>query len=148
MTDVKCCEHCGAKVVEYKHSLSKSLVRCLYVAAKEGRQSFNPNNLKLNYTQKSNFQKLKYWNLICKIGNEKSGDWKITNFGWDFLEGNKVAQKSVFTFRGNVVRYEGDYIDIIKITGGWKHRVDYVNEAVAHNFKINFNEKNINYANT
>ena len=56
------CETCGAKVVEYKHGLSKGLVRTLYIIAKAEPpgQPVAMADLKLTYSQRCNSQKLRY----------------------------------------------------------------------------------------
>jgi hypothetical protein len=36
VSELELCEHCGAKLVEYRHGLSKGLMRSLYKLARAG----------------------------------------------------------------------------------------------------------------
>jgi hypothetical protein len=130
------CETCGAKVVEYKHGLSKGLVRVLYLIAQAGLpgSTISMSEVKLTYSQRCNSQKLRYWYLIEKVHDElsKGGDWRITQRGSDFLQGKISLPQYVWTFHGEQVRYEGRYRYIDQVTGGWKWRPDYGREAIPH----------------
>lgn len=130
MTD-NICECCGGKLVKYKHSLSKSLMKCLYIASKAGDAPFNPGELDMNYNQRANFQKLQYWGLVYRINKDKAkgGDWRISHKGWSFLCGEIRVPKTVWTFRGKFDGYEGKEVSIIDITGGWKYRPEYAAES-------------------
>ena len=129
MTD-KFCECCGAKLVKYKHSLSKSLLRCLYIPSALGYKSFNPGELDMNYNQRANFQKLQYWGLVerCDQDKAKGGDWRITEKGWFFLRGEIKVHKIAWTFRGKLERYDGEEVSVMEVTGGWRYRPDYARE--------------------
>lgn len=131
------CELCGAKMVEYKHGLSKGLMRVLHkvIQACDGRiDEFEFKDIKLNYNEGSNFQKLRYWGLIEKVGDAdgKGGIWKLTEKALSFSQGNLTLQKFARTYRGNWVAYEGENVGIEEITGGWKYRPDYAREALPH----------------
>jgi len=135
MTDA-ICEHCGAKVVEYKHGLSKGLLRTLFKMAKaqQLKAPVSMCDLDLTYSERCNAQKLKYWGLIVKAGDPtgKGGDWYVTLAGKEFLRGDTVLRHSVWTYRGEVMRFEGRLQDISTITGGWRWRPDYAREAEPH----------------
>lgn len=130
------CETCGAKVVEYKHGLSKGLVRVLYIIAKyrQAGGAVPMADLKLTYSQRCNSQKLRYWYLIEKVGDadSKGGNWRVTQRGADFLQGKISVPQFVWTFHGEQIRYEGRYRYIDQVTGGWKWRPDYAREAIPH----------------
>ena len=130
------CETCGAKVVEYRHGLSKNLVRVLYIIAQGGKvgETVSMSDLKLSYSQRCNSQKLRYWYLIEKVHDQdsKGGDWRVTQRGSDFLQGKLSVATHVWTFRGDTVRFEGRYRYIEETTGGWKWRPDYAREAIPH----------------
>ena len=121
------CECCGAKVVEYCHSLCKGQARALYLFAKAGGKS-ELKDLKFTHSQRCNFPKLRYWELVYKDDNT----WHMTQKGMDFLRGNILLPKKVWTYRGEVERYEGDDTSIQDVTGGWKWAEDYAREAVPH----------------
>jgi len=134
MEDNKC-PHCGATTKEYRHTMSKSLARCLALAAKAGERSFNPADY-MNANQRANFQKLRYWELIEKVRDGdtrgKGGDWIITRKGWLFLSNQVDVHWLVWTFRGKRVRYEGETIKIKQVTGGWMYRGEYAEGSQAH----------------
>ena len=133
-SEPKRCPYCDAKMVEHKHGLSKGLLRCLVKLAKAGHGDQNLNDLGMNYSQQSNFQKLKYWGIVEKADPNcaKGGEWRITERGWSFVKGEIALQKSVFTYRGAVVGYEGKKLLIEEITGGWKWRPDYARDERSH----------------
>lgn len=133
------CDKCGAKVVEYKHSLSKGLLRCLFRMAQAGGVPVRISTLKLTHAQQANFQKLRYWNVVAKVdisddgtAIQKDGVWKLTDLGWDFIREKIRLPKSVWTYRADVVRYDGEEILFSEVTDGYKFREQYVEDAVAH----------------
>ena len=120
-------------MVEYKHGLSKALVRVLSKIAVQF-QDTKPHQFKemeLNYNEASNFQKLKYWQLIEKIGDAegKGGLWRMTEKGMEFVTGKTSCPKFAWTYRGDVVRHEGELVSITDISGGWKYRAEYAKES-------------------
>jgi len=131
----KKCPHCGAPMVEYKHGLSKGIVRAFIKAIKHahpGRQ-FAIAECGLTYSERENIRKLQYSGLIEKVGGkEKGGDWLITDRGMRFAEGKTFLPCKVWTYRGKVQRFEGKDKYIQDITGGWKYRPDYAREATPH----------------
>jgi len=125
------CPTCGAKTVEYRHNLSKGLAGAL-IALHEAGGKFNVNELPLTHNQKANFQKLRYWELVEKTdrpdGSHIGGWWEITGHGSDFLLGFSI-QKHVWTYRGNPIRTEGEYVTIEDLSAGYKYRPQYAEEA-------------------
>ncbi len=134
---VEICEHCGAKVVEYKHGLSRQLARVLYLIARESPAGYPVamSEVGLTYSQRCNSQKLRYWDLIKKVGDPrgKGGDWLVTDLGWQFLRAEIALPHFVWTYRGSRVRYEGRLIPITQLSGtGWKWRPEYAQESLPH----------------
>lgn len=132
----KICECCGAKIVEYKHSFSHALAIGLYAIYKANKP-VNIKNLGLNRNQWDNFQKLRYWNLVSQTyrenGTRANGVWQITQAGKDFIEKATSIKKSVWTYRGNPIRHEGDSCFFVDIhPDGYKQREDYAEEALPH----------------
>jgi len=132
----KYCNECGAKIVEYKHSFSAALAYGLHRLYLEGIP-INIKHLGLNRNQWDNFQKLRYWGLVEKsineIGKRIGGCWSITQHGIDFIEGRVPIQKSVWTYRGDSLRFEGNtvfFIDIHDVS--YRQRIDYSSEAQPH----------------
>jgi hypothetical protein len=123
-------------MVEYKHSFNAHLafgLRRIYEAGK----AVNLDDLDLNRNQWDNFQKLRYWDLVEKAfrddGTRIRGAWRITPKGTDFVEGRTTINQSVWTYRGDTVRFEGDqkrFDDVHE--SGYAQRDTYAAEAVAH----------------
>ena len=131
----KICEHCGATMVEYKHGLSKGLIRSLAIVAVAFKDT-EPHEIKdmgLDYTNRCNFQKLRYWGLVEKVGDKdsKGGLWRITENGMAFVSGELSVPKFVWTYRGDIDRYEGKDIWITDVSEGWKYRPEYARESQA-----------------
>ena len=111
--NVKICPHCGRKIADYKHTLNKTLIAALAkLNAMGGRGTLK--KLKLSNTRFSNFQKLRYFGLIChtKIKYE----WQITKLGVEFLQGRKAISHFVITRNAIVIRksIEKDFITDVK----------------------------------
>lgn len=137
MKQNKLCDHCGAKMVEYKHSFSKALAIGLYKLYQSGAVSINLKHLGLTRNQWDNFQKLRYWDLVNQThrpdGTRLNGEWNITQLGINFIERGIGIRKSVWTYRGEPLRYEGDtcFFNSVHETE-YKKREQYAKEAIAH----------------
>lgn len=110
------CETCGAKVVEYRHRFNRHLAKGLgelYLAGGEAHLS----DLSLTYAQQCNFQKLRYWFVVEMVpkeeGRYRSGMWRITERGKDFVEGRICVPQAVCTYRGEHLRYEGKDVSFV-----------------------------------
>ncbi len=108
------CEHCGAKIVEYKHGLTKVLVRGLVALAALGGRGKTA-ELDEKRSVMDNFQKLRYFQLVRKT--RTPGVWTITDLGYAFLNKDTQIYEYVWTFRGEVVRYEGSAVWIDEVVG-------------------------------
>jgi hypothetical protein len=111
------CPHCDAKIVKYKHNLTPGLVSGLLVLHRTTRDPINLKELNLTRNQWDNFQKLRYWGFVAKVGGQKTGVWQITAAGINFCNGIGAVQKSVWTYRGSVTEYEGKLVTLKDITG-------------------------------
>ena len=127
------CPHCGAKMVEYKHGLNRGLLTGLRAIAKAGwgGKTVKLRTLELNNSEWDNFQKLQYWDLVSKVGSKKSGNWKITELGQQFVSGEKPVNHYVWTYRGVRQRYEGPPLFIDNVLSGYKYRPQYAAEATS-----------------
>ena len=81
MKEAKLCRHCGAKMVEYPHTLSRSLARVIFRICQNiraGDPGFHVGSCGLTNSQINNLQKLRYWGLIAKArdASAKGGHWK------------------------------------------------------------------------
>lgn len=135
MKEVVRCHHCNAKMVEYKHSINKNMVACLKVILEFGGvMPFKEFNNKVTYNQRNNFQKLQYWRLVQKVKDDLSeerigGLWALTRFGKDFLMGLERVQRSVWTYRNQVVRFEGEAVSVSDLGfENYRQRDDYVSD--------------------
>jgi hypothetical protein len=114
MSKSEVCECCGAKVVEYMHSLNKPMVESLLKLRVAGWKA-NIDKINLTSNQRNNFQKLQYWGLVEKYyegGERKAGVWKLTIKGGLFLDGEIGIQRHVITYRGKVRNYLGDEMNV------------------------------------
>ena len=131
------CEHCGAKVVEYKHNFSAALADGLYQLYLS-QQAMFLTDLNLTRYQWTNFQKLRYWNLVDQakdpITKKATGAWKITRLGFDFIENPEITVfKNVWTFRGQPTRFDGEKVQFNAVHEKfYKKREQYAQEAVLH----------------
>lgn len=133
----KICDHCGAKIVEYRHRLSPPLVESLRKLEAAGGGPINLKELDLTYNARCNFQKLRYWDLVKQVrnadGSYVGGVWAITMRGRAFLSGSATAFPQVWTYRGTRVRYEGVPIRITDVMGPhYQHRPEWAAQARAH----------------
>lgn len=132
----KTCPHCGALMVEYKHSLSKTLIRAFRKVAEHCPKTgyFHIGEVELAIAERTNLIKLQYWYLILKLGDSKNhgGRWLISKKGWAWLRGEIELPKHVWTYRGEVQGYEGKMVMVGDVAGGWKYKPEYAAEAVVH----------------
>jgi len=130
---VQKCDHCGAKMVEYRHSLSKSLVRALFkfwnVA---GLEPLNLKEADLTRNQWDNFQKLRYFGLVEQCEPVKSGIWQVARRGEQFIFGEIGVPKTAITYRGEVVETCGDIQTFREVTGYYYTREQYARNARPH----------------
>lgn len=138
----KFCPTCGHKLAEYKHSLSKILLRGMYKLSQIGGGPASVSeDLQLTKSEYTNFAKLAYWDLIEKSESqrgEKGGWWVITDTGWRFLRNEIKLPQSVRVFMKEVVRTEGPMTSIMDITQGrWYYRPEYAREAIPHQLDPN-----------
>ena len=121
----KTCSHCGASMNEHRHSLSKSLARALFkVWSKAGGEPINLKHVGLTRNEWDNFQKLRYFGLVKQTGN-KTGVWQVTQYGEEFLFGEKRVPKTAVSYRGEFVKFEGSGILFSEATGYYYSREHY-----------------------
>lgn len=126
MKKSKVCECCGAKMVEYKHSLNVGLVIALKKLVHHGKPA-TLKELNLYVNQFNNFQKLQYWGLVDKNENY---EWVATKLANDFFNGYSIP-KSVWTYRGKFIRADEKTVNIGELRIEYKKKLDYAREAKA-----------------
>lgn len=134
MKERKTCSECGAKTVRYRHSFSKGLARSLMIwFLKFGEEPGEIRDAGFTYSQRANFQKLRYWELIEKVGDPKGkgGTWKLTKTGVAVLAG-ALLHKNAWTYRGETQTFDGPSVTMTSLIDGWKFRPEYAREAIVH----------------
>ena len=126
--EIKRCKLCGSRLIQYRHVLNKPMIEALYTLSRCGGTA-NIAEINITHNQICNFQKLRYWGLAAK--EKESGVWYVTKRGYGFLAGYESVPKRVVTFRGNLVKYEGDQVCIRDFfeEDYWK-RIDYIRNSV------------------
>ncbi len=109
------CPCCNSEVVVRKESLSKGLVDTLVKFYLEcrlygTRELHLQDETDLTKNQYNNFQKLQYFELVEKT--EKSGVWRITRAGIDFIETGKLIAKNAYVFRNKVIETTGALVGL------------------------------------
>ena len=102
--NIAICPTCGQKIVDYKHNINKTLVSCLWLLHRAGGRA-RLDTLKLDNTQFTNFQKLRYFHLVVSIGQHS--EWQITKEGVEFLQGRRRIPRFVIT-RNALVKQVSD----------------------------------------
>lgn len=130
------CSACGAKIVEYKHSLSKSQAVALQLFAEAaGDGPVHLKEVAFTRSQWINFQKLRYFGIVRRVtvgDAQRSGVWEMTDLGWRFLAGKVAVTARVWTYRGEVVELDEREVYIHELTGGYARSEEYAATARAH----------------
>ena len=120
------CPTCGRKITEYKHSINKTLVGCLArLNALGGRARLD--QMRLDNTHFSNFQKLKYFGLAVQTNTNY--EWQITNHGIWFLQGRIQVPKFVMTRNANVIRKSAELVFINEIKDCIEYKIEWKEQA-------------------
>ena len=124
--NVSICPMCGHKVVEYKHSMNKTLVSCLArLNALGGRARLD--KMQLDNTQFSNFQKLRYFHLV--IPTNENNEWQITDQGVWFLQGRIQISRFVVTKNAMVIRESNELVFINDVKDCVQYKVNWQQQA-------------------
>lgn len=136
-SETKYCDHCGAKVMEYRLSLNRGHVSSLSALAEYGKANI-AQDLGLTTNQITNFARMKHWGLISHCynddGSQHAGWWQITQHGYDFLAKRCAISKWVWTFRDRYLRSDGPDLMVSDIIPGYEQRVEYAATARQHDF--------------
>lgn len=108
-SNISVCPTCGQKIVDYKHNINKTLVSCLWHLYRAGGCA-RLDSLKLDNTQFTNFQKLRYFHLVVATGQHS--EWQITKTGIEFLQGRRKIPKFVIT-RDALVKQTSDELILV-----------------------------------
>ena len=124
------CQCCGAKLVKYRHHLSKGLAIALIRLYRHGSPA-RLRDLALSFPQATNAQKLRYWGLVeqVEIDETRTGKWAITALGEAFVRNLSRVPRTVITYRGVPQGTEGEAVLISEVVDRYSWRVDYAAEA-------------------
>ena len=123
--NVSICPICGHKMVEYKHSINKTLVSCLARLNALGGHA-RLDQMRLDNTQFANFQKLRYFGLA--IPNENN-EWQITDRGVWFLQGRTQISRYVITKNAQTIRESPEVVYINEIKDCVQYKVEWQRQA-------------------
>lgn len=128
MTEICAC--CGAKIVKYWHRLNRGLCGAIIrIYRKVGKDQIKISEI-LTHNQVCNFQKLKYWGLVEKVGDQgKGGEWCLTYDAERFIKGQLSLPQKVQTFRGKPISFSQEMVRISDVVDGYQYKEDYVREA-------------------
>ena len=120
------CPACGRKITEYKHTINKTLVAGFArLNALGGRARID--RMGLDYTQFTNFQKLRYFGLA--IPTNEHSEWQITEQGVWFLQGRIQISRFVITRNANVVRKSTELVFINQVKDCVDYKIDWKEQA-------------------
>ena len=135
------CECCGAHLVDHKHTLNTMLVgilrRMSELADGEVGRSVHPRDAISDHSRRSNLQKLRYFGLLEKSfredGSRIRGEWTLTQKGSQFVRGVGYCFPAVWTFRGDVIEFEGEPVEIGDVVDTHvREHDDYAADARPH----------------
>lgn len=117
------CEHCGANLKKWWHTLTPGLVRDLVklrmaIHSKGENDIHIAQEMGLTKSEYNNFQKLRYFGLVAKVrveGKRNQGRWLLTHRGALFLDGKISVPSKVQTFRNRISDRTGEFIKISDI---------------------------------
>ena len=134
------CECCGHKVTAFTHQLNKGLAEAFKAFVDKYAEIKAPvspsKDLNLTHTQLANWQKLRYWDLIKPIDNNK-GLWVPTPNGILFYQDRISVMKTVATINAEVLPQTHEAwethtknVELVRITDliddfEYKQRPDY-----------------------
>lgn len=124
--NISICPTCGHKLVEYKHTMNKTLVSGLArLNALGGRARLD--KMDLDNTQFANFQKLRYFGLA--IPTNEHNEWQITNNGILFLRGKIQISRFVITKNAIPIRKSDELIFITEVKDCVQYKVNWQQQA-------------------
>lgn len=124
--NVSICPTCGQKIVDYKHNINRTLISCLWRLHSAGGLA-RLDKMKLDNTQFTNFQKLRYFHLVVASGQNSA--WQITRDGTEFLQGRRRIPKFVITRNARVVRQSDELVFVQEVKDCVEFRVSWEEQA-------------------
>ena len=124
------CPHCGASMQVYAHSLTRGLCDALVRLYRYGSPA-RLRDLALSPAMFTNFQKLRYFGLVeqVEIDETRTGKWRLTDLGEQFVRRTVRVPSRVHTYRGKVQRQDGEMVLITDVLPGYFWKIDYARDA-------------------
>lgn len=124
--NVSICPTCGQKIVSYKHNLNRTLISCLWHLYNAGGRA-RLDKMRLDNTQFTNFQKLRYFQLVAATGEHS--EWQITKDGVEFLQGRRRIPKFVITRNALVKQYSEETVLVQEVKDCVSYKVEWKEQA-------------------
>ena len=124
--NISICPTCGQKIVDYKHNINKTLVSCLWHLYRAGGRA-RLDNMELDNTQFTNFQKLRYFHLVVATGQHS--EWQITKEGTEFLQGRRKIPKFVITRNALVKQVSDELVFVQEVKECVSFKVEWREQA-------------------
>lgn len=115
------------EITAYCHSLSAGMVQSLIAVAKRFIETGKPVNvldLDLTYNQKSNFQKLKFWELV--VSPEKTRGYYLTKKGVNFLKGKIQMPNKIASMENKTLSFNHPCWETTKTKPEWFYVWEYL----------------------
>lgn len=130
------CHACKVVSWEYPQRMSRGLVKVLEALARlkvdKGQATVQRKQLRwMTPGQYNTIHQLAYWNLAQPTSDKRTGTWRITDEGMDFIQGKMAILKTAWTLNGEVIKYEGPEIYVEDVIEGYKFFADAVAERRA-----------------
>ena len=129
------CPVCDTVVVEYpEYRFSFNLGLAVFLGKLfDAGGPVRTDDLGLEYSQRTNSQKLRYWGLAEQHVTEETarlrGWWRITEKGSAFVTDAIRIPRYAVTKRNVVLRLEGEWIAFKDVSEGYAYRSDYAEQA-------------------
>jgi len=124
------CPCCGQYVRLYKYAFHSGMSRCLILINQATSPHKNPDGwihvedyfVSIGVKMKGYHGKLKYYDMIEQLPNDdtskaKSGIWRITQKGKDFVNNKILVPKRVHLYNDRVDGWSDEQIDIVTSLG-------------------------------
>ena len=127
LKDGAACPCCTQHAQVYRWSLYSTAVRALAFYARLGQHNeggwvHTTEIKKAGHRGQGDASRLLHWGLVERDPNDRpdggrSGYWRITQRGADFLYGRTTIPKYVYVFDGRVLGMDGDHVSVRDVIG-------------------------------
>lgn len=130
------CHACKVVSWEYPHRMSRGLVKVLEALARlridKGQILVQRKQLRwMSHAEYNSLHQLAYWNLAQPVSTKRTGTWRITDEGLDFIQGKMPILKTAWTLNREILKHEGPEIYAEDVIQGYKFFSEIVAERRA-----------------